>query len=189
MGEMLNKHGQLAIVVVGFFATVQVVVVQSTAGAASPVRLALTLAVALACAVRYWWVILLLPWPFQWFRLVLILSAWSTLPFVALFTTDARRWVLAVAALSAIGFVTEAFNGLTGQWRIGSDAMMRSLKRDHVSGAGSAALATIALLLAAWAWTSPALEWLLGVMVVVEWVRLVLMIRRHEQLLTAERSA
>lgn len=189
MGEMLNKHGQLAIVVVGFFATLQMLVVQSTVDAASPVRLALTLSVALAFAVRYWWVILLLPWPFQWFRLVLILSAWSMLPLVALFTTDARRWVLALAALSAIGCVTEIFNGLTGQWRIGSDAMMRSLNRDHNAGAAAAALATIGLVLAASAWTSPALEWLIVVMVVADWVRLVLMIRRHERLLTTERSA
>lgn len=188
MDETVNKHGQLAVVIVGFFSTVLVLVAQSTAEAAPAARLALTLAAALACAVRYWWVILLLPWPLQWFRLVLILSAWSLLPFIALLATDARRWVLALAALAAIGFVTEVFNTLTGQWRIGSDALQRSLKRDHVAGAGAAALATI-ILLAVSALPWPALGWLVLAMVVADWVRLVVMIRRHERLLAEERSA
>ena len=66
---------------------------------------------------------------------------------------------------------------------------MSALKRDHSSGAVTAGLASIILVCAASVWTSPFLEWLVLVMVVADWVRLVLMIRRHEVLLTAGRSA
>jgi hypothetical protein len=189
MRESLDKHGQLAVVVVGFFATVQLTATGSGVDAASSARLALTLALALALAVRYWWVVLLLPWPFHWFRLVLILLAWSTLPFTATRTTDARHWVLALAMLSAVGFVTEVFNGLTGQWRIGSEAMMRSLKRDHVTGAAASALVAAILVPVSKRFTSPALERLVLVMVVADWARLVVMIRRHQRLLAEERPA
>jgi hypothetical protein len=181
MRESLNKQGQLGVVVVGFFATVQVLVGQLRADASS-YRVVLMLLVVLACAVRYWWVILTLPWPFQWFRLTLILCAWTSLPFIAWYVPDVRRWVLGLAALSAIGCVTELFGWRTEQWRVGSPEMTRSLKREHVSGATATGVAAVILLIAARFWESPELEWLVFAMVFADWIRLVLMIRRYERM-------
>jgi hypothetical protein len=186
VNERLDKSGQLGVVVVGFFATIQLLLVTAAGGSVPPARVLLTAAVALACAVRYWWVILLLPWPFRWFRLVLILAAWCALPVVAIAMPDARRWVLALTGLSVIGFVTELYNGLTEQWRVGSEAMARSLKRDHVFGAASAAGAAAILLWAGLTLNPPVLERFLFAIVVADWIRLVTMIRRHQLLLTTE---
>src|ERR1700675_321121 len=58
LNQSLNKHAQLMIVVVGFFATVQLLIVQAAQGNAPLVREAVTLTLAAGCAVRYWWVIL-----------------------------------------------------------------------------------------------------------------------------------
>lgn len=186
MDERLNKYGQLAVVVVGFFATMQITLVTSAGGSIPLARPALTAALTFAFAVRYWWVILLLPWPFRLLRLVLLLAAWCALPVVAIAMPDARRWVLALAVLSGIGFMTDLYNGLTGQWRVGSDAMARSLKRDHVFGAASAASAAVILVWAGLTLNSPVLERLLFALVVADWIRLVMMVRRHQFLLTAE---
>jgi len=174
------------VIVVGFFTTIQLLLVTTAGASVPPARVLLTVAVALACAVRYWWVILLLPWPFRWFRLVLILSAWCALPLVATAMPDARRWVFALALLSGIGCATEVYNGIAGQWRIGSEAMSRSLKWDHVSGAAIAAGATVILVSAGLALGPPALDRLLLVMVLADWSRLVMMIRRHQRFLTTE---
>ena len=78
--------------------------------------------------------ILLLPWPAQWFRMVLLLLAWSALPAVAVAATNPVRWALALVTLSAIGCATEIYNDITRQWQVGSEEMARSLKRDHVIG-------------------------------------------------------
>jgi hypothetical protein len=186
VNEPLNKYGQLLVIVVGYFATVLILIVRAADGSVTPVRALLSLLVALACAVRYWWVVLLLPWPFHWFRLVLILSAWSLLPVMAITATDARRWAFALAILSAIGCVTETFNGVTGQWRVGSPSMTASLRRDHVSGAVTAAAAAGILFAAGTVATPSIIDRLVVVLVIADWIRLVWMIRRHQRLLTTD---
>jgi hypothetical protein len=180
LNPTLNKHGQMMVVVVGFFVTVQLLILRASEGTVPPARLAITLALALSCAVRYWWVILLLEWPARWFRFVLLLLAWSALPLAAMMTTNAVLWALALAALSAIGCITEIYNGITRQWQISSEEMSRSLKRDHIVGAASALSAAIGLLLVAFlqpAW----LDIFIPVIVLVDWVRLIVMIRRHQR--------
>jgi hypothetical protein len=180
VNSSLNKQAQLMIVVVGFFATVQLLIFQTSDGAAPLARDAIALALALGCAVRYWWVILLLPWPARWFRMVLLLLAWTALPAVAITTGNPARWALAIAALSAIGCITEIYNGITKQWLVGSEEMARSLKRDHIAGAASAGAATVLLVLVAvlrpvW------VDFAVPLMVLADWARLIAMIRRHQR--------
>jgi len=180
LNQSLNKQAELMIVVVGFFATVQLLIVQAVQGNAPLVREAVTLALAAGCAVRYWWVILLLPWPARWFRMLLLLLAWSALPAVAMMATSPVRWAFALAALSAIGCMTEVYNGITGQWRVGSEDVARSLKADHVFGAVSAGAAAAAVLLVA-SLTPSWLDVLIPLMVIADWARLIMMIRRHQR--------
>jgi hypothetical protein len=169
----------MIVVVVGFFATVELLIVQAIAGTAPLLREAVTLALALGLAVRYWWVILLLPWPARWPRLVLLLLAWTALQAVVMTSPNPIRWAFALAALSAIGCMTEIYNGLTGQWRVGSEAVARSLKGDHIVGAWAAGGAAAVLLLAAlflplW------LDLAIPLLVATDWGRLIVMIRRHQ---------
>ena len=168
------------VVVVGFFATAQLLIVQAGGGAGPIGRTVVTLTLALGFAVRYWWVILLLQWPFRWFRTLLLLLAWVALPVVAMTATDPVLWGLAVAALSTIGCITEIYNGVTRQWLVGSGEMARSLKRDHIFGAASAGAAAVFLSLLAFlrlAW----LDVVIPLMVVTDWARLIMMIRRHQR--------
>ena len=183
----LDKHGQLMVVVVGFFTTVQLLIVQASDGAVPLARLGVTLALALGCAVRYWWVILLLPWPFRWFRMVLLLLVWCALPVAAAMIANPVRWGFALAALSAIGCMTEIYNGVTRQWAVGSEGMARSLKTDHIAGAASAGVAAVGLSLVAL--SRP--EWLdvlIPLMVFADWVRLITMIHRHQRFIELERA-
>ncbi len=167
------------IVVVGFFATVQLLIVQVDDGAAPIAREAVTLILALGVAVRYWWVILLLLWPARWLRTVLLLLAWSVLPVIAMTAANPVRWALALAALSAIGCMTEIYNFITKQWMVGSEQIMRSLKRDHVHGATAAGGATVSLLAVA-LFRPVWLDFLIPLMVFADWVRLIIMIHRHQ---------
>jgi hypothetical protein len=64
--------------------------------------------------------------------------------------------------------------------------MARSLKRDHILGAVTAAGAAVILLWAALSLKPPVLERLLFAIVLADWIRLVMMIRRHQRLLTTE---
>ena len=180
MNSALDKQAQLMVVIVGFFVTVQVLIFQASDGAAPIARSAITLVLALGCAVRYWWVILLLPWPPRWFRMVLLLLAWSALPAVAIEAADPVRWALAIAALSAIGCMTEIYNGITRQWIVGSEEMTRSLRVDHITGAVTASAATILLLLVVDFWPT-SLDFVVALMVLADWARLIVMIRRHQR--------
>ncbi len=187
MNDELNKHGQLMVVVVGFFATLYLLIAQVTTGNASPLRAGVIFALALACAVRYWWVILLLPWPFRLGRSVLLLLAWSALPIIAATAGQTFRWGVSVAAFSAIGFLTEIYNSVLQQWMTGSDEMKASLKRDHTVGAASAATASFAILVVAFVqplW----LDVLILAMVLADWARLIEMVRRHQRLIQPEYS-
>lgn len=182
MNAALNKNGQLMVVIVGFFATVQLLAIQTGAQTAPLMREGVTLILASGCAVRYWWVILLLPWPIRWFRIALLLLAWCMLPAAAANVSDPVRWAFALAALSAIGCATEVYNAITRQWAVGAERMARSLKVDHLTGAASAGGAAICLLLVAL--LKP--DWvdvLIPLMVFADWTRLILMIRRHERLI------
>lgn len=168
------------IVVVGFFVPVQLLIVHASDGTAPLAREVVTLALALGCAVRYWWVILLLPWPARWFRMVLLLLAWSVMPVIAMAAANPVRWALALATLSAVGCITEVYNGITRQWMVGSEPMVRSLKGDHISGAVSAGGATVVLLSVALlrpVW----LDILIPLMVFADWARLIMMIGRHQR--------
>jgi hypothetical protein len=184
-----NRQGQLFVVAAGFIATLILLVGRILNDAAPPIRVVLTLTFAIACALRYWWVIELLPWPFRWTRLLLLVAAWVALPIIALWTSDAQRWVFALAALSAIGAATEVYNGLTEQWKVGSDAMTQSLKRDHISGAIMAAVSAVALIAAGMVFTPTILDRLVLAMVIADCARLLLMIRRHRSFLMTESHA
>jgi len=118
-----------------------------------------------------------------------MLFAWTLLPFVASSVGNSQHWVLFLAVLSAVGFVTEVFGWVSEQWRVVSPEMTRSLKREHVAGAAAAGLAAIILLTAARVWTSPALEWLVLAIAAADWVRLVVMIRRYERMSTTRAAA
>jgi len=168
------------VVVVGFFATVQLLIFQAVDGAAPFARDAITLVLALACAVRYWWVILLLPWPARWFRMVLLLLVGSALPALAITAGNPARWAFAIAALSAIGCITEIYNGVTKQWRVGSEEMALSLKHDHIAGATSAGAATVLLVLVA-LFRPVWVDYVVPLMVLADWARLIVMIRRHQR--------
>jgi hypothetical protein len=176
----LNKQGQLMIVVVGFFATVLLLAMRAGDGMTPVSRAVVTLAVAVGCAVRYWWVILLLPWPARWFRMVALLLAWSALPIVAVMSPNVVRWALALAALLAVGSITEAYNWHTRQWMVGCEEASRSLEVDHLTGAAAAAGGTALLLLVVF-YRPQWLEFVIPLMVVADWVRLVVMIRRHQR--------
>ena len=112
--------------------------------------------------------------------MLLLLLAWSALPAVAVAATNPVRWALALATLSAIGCATEIYNSITRQWQVGSEEMARSLRRDHLVGAASAGGAAVAVALVAIVW--PAwLDGLVAWMVLADWTRLIVMIRRHQR--------
>jgi len=183
----LEKVAQLMIVVSGFFATVLVAIAMGATGMVSPARTAIVLTLALGLAVRYWWVILLLAWPTRWPRMVLLLLAWTAVALIAATAVDPHRWALTLAALSVIGCATEVYNGVTRQWLVGSEAMTRSLRRDHVIGAISAGVAAI-IFAAAGALIPAELDVVVAVLVVVDWARLIAMIHRHQHFLDLERT-
>jgi len=182
----LSKQFQLTVVVVGFFTTLLVLAMHEIVRPAPTVRVVVTLVVALSCAIRYWWVILLLDWPPTWFRTLLLLLAWSALPGVALAVGNVTGWALSLSALSTVGFATEVYNGATKQWEVGSDEMRRSLRSDHTIGA--AATAGSAVLLVALVVFLPAwLDRIIPVLVALDCVRLIMMINRHQRLIEAGR--
>jgi len=185
MNTTLEKVAQLMVVVCGFFATVLVAIAMGATRMVSPARTAIVLALALALAVRYWWVILLLAWPTRWPRMVLLVLAWTAVSIIAATAVDPHRWALALAALSVIGCATEVYNGVTRQWLIGSEVMTRSLRRDHVIGAISAGVAAV-VFVAAGALVPAELDVVVAVLVVADWVRLIAMIHRHQHFLDLE---
>jgi hypothetical protein len=137
----------------------------------------------LGLAVRYWWVILLLDWPFRVPRVTLLLVVWGGVVFAASRARENREWVLALASVAWAGAITEAYNLATRQWRHSNTALMASLHRDHIIGvvaavAGGAGLVGIAIF--AESWLQPSLVLIL---VLMDQARLVEMIRRHQRLL------
>ena len=180
----LHKAGQLAVVVVGFFSAVLLLLLQAVRGTASGGRLGVMWLMALGLAVRYWWVILLLEWPFRIARVVLLLLAWSVVAAAAAMTDLDRAWVLLLAALGGIGAATEFYNLRTQQWRVGSEALSRTLRRDHVVG-GITALAASGALVGLGIWLPTPLTGWVMCLVVADWVRLMAMVASHRRLLHA----
>ena len=181
-----SKQFQLNLVVVGFFATLLVLAMGEMVQPAPTLRVVVTFVLALSCAIRYWWVILLLDWPPTWFRTLLLLLAWSALPVVGLTAGNVIGWALSLAALSVVGFATELYNGATKQWEAGSAEMRRSLRSDHTIGATATAVSA-ALLLALVVFLPSWLDRIIPVLVALDCVRLIAMINRHQRLIEAGR--
>ena len=180
----LNKMAQMLVVVAGFFASVALLASRvEPAGWAEIARRGVTLALATGLAVRYWWVILLLDWPFRPARAALLLLAWSALV-AAAGAGLPQAWAFSLAALSAVGALTEGYNAATRQWAVGPTALAESLRHDHRNGLVGAALGA-ASLVAAGVWLPTA--WLVafvGLMTLADWARLAEMIARHRRLLS-----
>jgi len=178
----LGKQFQLTVVVVGFFTTLQLLIVQEWTRPVILGRVVVTLAFSLACAIRYWWVILLLAWPARWFRTLLLLLAWSALPVTAVMVGNVVRWGLALAVLSAVGCITEIYNFITRQWSVGSAEVSASLKSVHVIGAAAAGGAAV-ILAGAIVFLPSWLDVIIPVLVIVDFARLIMMIQRHQRLI------
>jgi hypothetical protein len=180
--QLLNKSAQLMVVVAGFFTGLALLPWNAGEGLESTLRQAATVLFMLGLALRYWWVILLLDWPWRVIRSVLLLAVWAGVVAVAAHSRDSREWTLALMAVAWTGALTEAYNLATRQWRRDKAALTATLFRDHVVGmaaaaAGGAALLGIAFLVE--------LRWqpvLVFVFVLLDWARLVEMIRRHQRL-------
>jgi hypothetical protein len=170
-------------VVIGGFFTALALLPWSTGntwdGAA---RLLAMVLLSVSLALRYWWVILLLDWPFRVARVFLLLAVWAEVVLAAARCGDSPGWVLALMAVSWTGAATEAYNLATGQWRHDHAPLARSLLRDHIVGLASAVLGGVALLCIACFAEPPWHPWLVLVLVVLDWGRLVEMIHRHQRL-------
>lgn len=145
-----------------------------------------TLAFIVALVIRYWWVIRLLSWPPRASRVVLNLAFWTAVTFAAARVGDLHGWTAALALVFALGGATEVYNDLTEQWRVGSSAFSAALHRDHQLGALAAIAALITLVVASRILSPAPLLGLVVLMVATDWVRLLMMIARHQRLLRAE---
>lgn len=179
---LINKVGQLIVVTVGFFATTCILLWQAVYNDVSVGRLAVTFLAALGLALRYWWVILLLEWPFRLIRTMLLLLIWSLMGVAASTAQTDHAWVLALAALCGIGAVTEFYNLATKQWKVEFPSLARALKRDHVAGGITALFAAILLAgLSAW---SPRYRtlWIMA-LVLGDWARMIWLVTSYRKLL------
>jgi hypothetical protein len=181
--EFLHRAAQLLVVIGGFYTGLALLPWNTCNGWEQAVRLVATALFILGLTVRYWWVILLLDWPFRVIRVVLLLAVWTEVVIAARCVAESRVWVLALASVSWTGALTEAYNLAQRQWRHHQAALTATLFRDHVVGAiaacaGGAGLLGIAIL------AETALQpWLVLVLVLLDWGRLVEMICRHQRLL------
>jgi hypothetical protein len=187
MDRNVNKTGQLFVVIAGFFAGQTALWIGCSGSATSAADLPRTVVTAvflLSLAVRYWWVILMLEWPFRVGRTVLLLLVWSAAIEVATLSRNSEHWLLALAAVAMLGTVTEAYNTATKQWMVaGPRWRTEQFLRDHHAGIAAAFMGT-AVLLAAWAIGVPPRDATIGVGVLVaaDWVRLIEMVGRHSRL-------
>ena len=179
---LVNKVGQLVVVLIGFFTTGLILLLQVIHGTVPAGHLAVTFFIALGLTVRYWWVILLLEWPFRLIRTVLLLSAWSTMLLVAAMSQVDRTWVLMLAVLCGIGAATEFYNLATQQWKVGSQVLARALRWDHLVG-GVAALAAAVVLVGLSAWLPQSLTGWVTFLALGDWARLIQMVASHRRLL------
>jgi hypothetical protein len=181
--DSVHKFGQLCAVLGGFYTGLAILPWDTGGDLEVGGRMLAMLLFILGLAVRYWWVVLLLDWPFRLPRVTLLLVVWGGVVCAASGTRDGRGWALALAGVAFAGAITEAYNLATGQWRHGNAALTASLYRDHIVGvisavAGGAGLLVIAIF--AEPWLQPPLVLIL---ILTDWARLVEMIRRHQRLL------
>lgn len=168
-----------AVVVIGMVA---VMAISAAHYPGSAMASGVTIAFALGLAVRYWWVIRLLPWPFTVPRITLLIAMWAAVDAVALNAGDPAAWAWSFVIVFVIGAATELYNYATRQWAVGSPAFERSLRTEHVRGAASAVIAagaTATMIVTGMSYT-PAL---LAALVLIDWLRLAEMVRRHRRLL------
>jgi hypothetical protein len=179
----MHKLGQLGAVLGGFYTGLALLPWDTGGELEVGGRVWSTALFILGLAIRYWWVVLLLDWPFRVPRVTLLLVVWGGVVHAASRTRDGRGWALALAGVALAGAITEAYNLATGQWRRGNAELTASLHRDHVVGVISAVAGGAGLLgIAAFAepWLQPPLVLIL---ILMDWARLVEMIRRHQRLL------
>ena len=179
---LVNKVGQLVVVLIGFFTTGLILLLQAIHGMVPTGHLAVTFFIALGLTVRYWWAILLVEWPFRLIRTALLLSIWSAMPLAAALSQVDRAWVLMLAVLCGMGAVTEFYNLATQQWKVGSQVLARALRRDHLIG-GVAALAAAIVLLGLSMWLPQSLTGWVTFLALVDWARLIQMVASHRRLL------
>lgn len=139
-----------------------------------------TIAFALGLAARYSWVIHLLAWPATVTRITLLVAMWAAVDAIALNAGDRRAWAWSFVVVLLIGGATEAYNYATRQWAVGGPGFERSLRADHVRGAVSTVLAaatTAAVIMT----TARYVAAFLAGLVLVDWLRLGEMVRRHRR--------
>jgi hypothetical protein len=184
--ESLHRAAQLLVVIGGFYTGLAVLPWNSSSGWQPAIRLVATVLFILGLTVRYWWVILLLDWPFRVIRVVLLLAVWMEVVIAARCVAESRVWVLALASVSWTGALTEGYNLATGQWRHPKASLTATLFRDHVAGAIAAFAGGTGLLVVAIAAATDVQPWLVLVLVLLDWGRLVKMICRHQRLLRSD---
>jgi hypothetical protein len=179
---LLNKGGQLSVVLLGFFCS-SLGLMRGFSGAQSVGEFLVSLLFLIGLAVRYWWVILLLPWPFSIARSSLLLLQWAAaLSLVQTFPSP-RRWLLSLASVAFVGFLTEVYNDRDGQWRVKNTALAASLRRDHRIGIGAALTGSLAIAAASLYLPDRFLIVFAAVMTMGDWVRLTEMVGRHRRLM------
>ena len=181
--EFLHRAAQLLVVIGGFYTGLAMLPWNTCEDWQQAIRLTATALFILGLTVRYWWVILLLDWPFRVIRVTLLLAVWLEVVIAADCVGRSEAWVLALASVSWTGALTEAYNLATRQWRHRQATLAATLFRDHVVGvvaacAGGAGLLGIALLA-----PTDLQPWLVLLLVLLDWARLVEMICRHQSLL------
>jgi len=179
----LNKIGQLLVVIAGFFAS-QTVLWGGGAITADLSRALITSLFLIALTVRYWWVILMLEWPFRLIRTALLLLVWGAVIATAGLVHQFDQWLVALTRILLLGAMTEVYNTATMQWRIaGAPRRTAEFRRDHGVGIASATLAALVLLACRWLHlTAPIVTVVVGILVAADWARLTEMILRHERL-------
>jgi hypothetical protein len=179
----LHRAAQLVVVIGGFYTGVSLLPWSTCDGWERALRLATTALFILGLAVRYWWVILLLDWPFRVIRVALLLAVWMEVAIAACCVAESRAWVLALASVSWTGALTEAYNLASRQWQHPKAPLAATLFRDHVVGACAACAGGTGLIGIAIFAETELQPWLVLVLVLLDWLRLIEMVRRHQRLI------
>ena len=187
--RLIHRIGQLTFVLTAFLLSIIVLILPGARGVGASQTAAVVEALFLtALVVRYWWVILLLDWPFTLARVALLIGVWlaalgSALAASALQSDDFRGWIATLAVVCALGALTESYNYVHRQWEAHSAALTASLKRDHIVGGVAAGIGALALIAAGYllpgSWAIAAA----GFVIALDWIRLIEMIGRHRRLL------
>ena len=182
------RQATVAAVLLGFFAA-SLGVWEECAKAGfdgSGPRLAVTLLFLIGLTVRYWWVILLLPWPFTVTRTSLLLLQWTVALSLVQTIASPRPWLLSFAGVAFVGFLTEVYNFRDGQWRLGNRLLTASLRRDHIVGMWSALAGALAIAAASQFLPVRLIVLFAACVTAGDWLRVREMVARHRRLLTPE---